>query len=142
MTMHAESRIILAPNDWVFDIVADVERYPEFLPLWREVRVTRRNGNRYHTEQEVGIGRTRTRFRTDTVLKRPMRIEITSRDELFREFFIFWDFNTAGNGCRVDMALTCEVQSRRLQIAIDRLLPRIARAMVVAFEKRAARLHG
>ncbi|MGF1640701.1 MAG: type II toxin-antitoxin system RatA family toxin [Rhodospirillales bacterium] len=142
MTIHAESRIVLAPADRVFDIVADVESYPDFLPLWREARILERNGNRYRTEQEVGIAKIRATFVTDTELRRPTRIEVSSGDPMFREFFIFWDLSSFGNGCRIEMALACEVAARPLQLAIDRLLPRTARAMVAAFEKRAALLLG
>ena len=137
MTLHSDSRIIPAPPDRVFDLVADVESYPEFLPLWREAKVVERQPNVYWTDQMVGLGPVHERFRTKTVLFRPVRIEVTSSDEMFSNFFITWDFSPAGRGCRASIALTWEMRASRLQGAIDMLLPRAARTMVAAFQKRA-----
>jgi coenzyme Q-binding protein COQ10 len=105
MTVYAESRILIAPRDRIFDLVADVESYPEFLPLWRDARIYQRSGNIYRTEQAVGLGRLEERFHTTTVLSRPWRIEVTSEDALFREFYIHWDFANIGLGCRISVAM-------------------------------------
>jgi coenzyme Q-binding protein COQ10 len=137
MTVYAVSHVIMAPRSKVFDLVADVESYPDFLPLWRDANVYRRDGDRYYTEREVGLGRIKERFHTRTHLVRPMHIEVTSDDERFKEFFIRWDFDTIGTGCRISVALTWEMKVPSLQSAIDHLLPRAARSMVAAFEKRA-----
>lgn len=137
MTTHSETRIIAAPRETVFDLVADVERYPEFLPLWTEVRVLRRLGTVYYTDQEVGMGPVRQRFHTRTALLRPERIEITSTDSNFQAFHINWDFAELPQGCRVSIALRWQVRSWLLQRAIDMVLAETARTMVDAFERRA-----
>jgi coenzyme Q-binding protein COQ10 len=137
MTTHNETRIIAAPRETVFDLVADVERYPEFLPLWTDVRVFRRRGTVYYTEQEVGLGPVRQRFHTRTELVRPERIEVTSSDRNFRDFRINWDFAKAPAGCTVHIALHWQVRSWLLQRGIDMVLPETAITMVDAFERRA-----
>lgn len=142
MTVYAVSHVIMAPRSSVFDLVADVERYPEYLPLWRDSSVLSRTGDTYVTEQEVGIGRINERFLTRTHLVRPMYIEVTSEDERFEEFFIRWDFDSIGTGCRISVALTWEMTVPSLQAAVDHLLPRAARTMVAAFEKRALKMLG
>lgn len=142
MTVYAASHVIMAPRSSVFDLVADVESYPDFLPLWRDAGVYRRDGNRYFTEQEVGLGRINLQFRTRTHLVRPLYIEVASEDDQFDEFFIRWDFHTSGTGCRISVALTCEMTLQSLQAAIDHLLPRAARSMVAAFENRALKMLG
>src|SRR5512134_3338248 len=86
MTTHCETRLIAASCDQVFELVADVERYPEFLSLWRCARVYHRDGDVYLTDQEIGLGPIRERFRTRTELWRPHRIEVTSDDPLFEAF--------------------------------------------------------
>jgi coenzyme Q-binding protein COQ10 len=137
MTVHRDSGFISAPCDEVFDLVADVERYPEFLSLWRAARVYHREGDVYFTEQEVGLGPIRERFRTRTALFRPTRIEVTSEDTLFRAFEIRWHFAPVRSGCRASIGLLWETRSRPLQKAIDLLLPGVARSMVDAFRARA-----
>lgn len=141
MTLHSSSRSIDAPLEAVFDLVADVERYPEFLPMWREARIIGHDGpDAYRTEQLVGIGPIEQRFCTRTVLFRPTRIEVTSADTLFRTFFIRWDFAPVADGCRTGITLDWEVASRPMQRAIALLLPGVANTMVEAFERRAHQL--
>ncbi|MBK8174099.1 MAG: type II toxin-antitoxin system RatA family toxin [Rhodospirillales bacterium] len=137
MTTHRDSRSILAPAERVFDLVADVERYPEFLSLWRQARVFRRDGNVYYTHQEIGLGPVRERFHTRTELIRPERIDITSRDTMFRSFLIRWDFTDEDTGCRASVMLDWQMRSKLLQKAIDALLPSAAQSMVGAFQRRA-----
>jgi coenzyme Q-binding protein COQ10 len=136
MTLHSSSRSIQAPLEAVFDLVADVEQYPDFLPMWREAKIIGRDdGDAYQTEQVVGIGPLEQRFCTHTTLVRPTRIEVSSPDPLFRRFFIRWDF--APSGCRIGITLDWEVESRPMQRAIALLLPGVATTMVEAFERRA-----
>lgn len=137
MSIHTEHRLIHASQERLFELIADVEKYPDFLPMWIDARIYRRRGDTYFTEQEIGLGPVRQRFRTKTVLASPTRIEVTSADGLFREFFIRWDLASAGQNCRVDITLSWEVRSYLMQKAIDLLLPETARSMVLAFERRA-----
>ena len=140
MTIHSDSRIILAPPDRIFDMVADVESYPDFLPLWREARIYERENDLLDGADRGSRPGPRTLSHQDDVCVEPVRIEIVSSDELFANFFISWDFHPIGRGCRASVALTWEMRSRRLQRAIDLLLPHTARSMVAAFEKRAREL--
>ena len=137
MAIHSDSRIILALPNRIFDMVADVESYPHFLPLWRNARIFGRETDAYWTEQTIGMGPLRERFCTKTTLRKPVRIEISSEDDLFTNFFISWDFHPVGRGCRASVALTWEMRSQKLQRAIDVLLPHAASTMVKAFQKRA-----
>lgn len=137
MTTHMERRRILRTPETVFDLVADVESYPEFLPMWKTASIRDRSKNLYVTEQDVGFGPIRQRFMTRTVLKRPEVIEVTSDDPVFRKFVIRWRFQDIGDACNVVIALDWRTRSFVLQRAIDAVLPQTARTMIQAFEKRA-----
>ena len=138
MTTHTETLIINVPCDHIFELVADVERYPEFLPFWRKAHIYRHRGEAiYFTEQEIGLGLLQGYFRTRTELIRPSQIEVTSQDGLFRNFNILWKFGDTAKGCQVVISLTWEVRSLLMQRAIDFVLPETARKMVDAFENRA-----
>lgn len=140
MTIYRETRDIAAPREVLFDLVADVESYPDFLPLWNHARIYRHRGEAiYYTEQEVGLGPIRQRFHTRTGLVRPERIDITSNDPSFRTFHIGWNFAERSGGCRVGIVLSWKVHSWMMQRGIDLLLPETARSMVDAFERRARR---
>ncbi len=138
MATHRESRAIARPPEHIFDIVADVERYPEFLPLIREARILRRDEDAYETEQSLALGLLMHRFRTRTVLDRPRGITVVSADRSFCRFDIRWQFTPLGdNHCQVDFALDCETNAFFLIPMIELLVLPMAVSMVAAFEARA-----
>lgn len=141
MVAHVETRVFALPLEQVFDLVADVERYPEFLPMWQEAKVVSRSEDGYETEQQVGLGLLAERFHTHTRLVRPCRIVVTSDDGLFEGFEIVWEFApTEDDGCRVDCSLAFDVQSWLLRATIEPMLRTTALSMVAAFETRACQL--
>jgi coenzyme Q-binding protein COQ10 len=138
MASHRESRSIALPPEWLFDIVADVERYPEFLPLMREARIVGRHQDTYQTEQSLALGMLMHRFRTQTELVRPHAITVISDDRSFCRFDIHWAFSPLGDDqCHVDFALDCATRSLFLRPVIDMLVLPMATSMVAAFEARA-----
>ncbi|MBP6708869.1 MAG: type II toxin-antitoxin system RatA family toxin [Candidatus Accumulibacter sp.] len=138
MATHRESRSIALAAESLFDIVADVERYPEFVPLMREARIVRRHGDVYETEQSLELGLLRHRFRTRTELSRPHGITIVSSDRSFCRFDIRWAFSALGERhCHVEFALDCAARSLFLIPVIEMLVLPMASSMVSAFETRA-----
>ena len=138
MATHRENRAIALSSEWLFDIVADVERYPEFLPLVREARIINRYAEAYETEQSLVLGLLTHRFRTRTELKRPRAIVVTSADRSFCRFDIRWTFSERHDEhCQVDFALDCTTRSLFLMPVIELLVMPMATSMVAAFEARA-----
>jgi coenzyme Q-binding protein COQ10 len=138
MTVHRETREVRLAPEQVFELVADVERYPEFLPSWQEAHVVGRSGDAYDTEQTVAMGLLARHFHTHTTLDRPRRIVVTSHDDVFRRFDIVWEFAPAdGGGCRIEFALDFDVESWLLAPAFQMLMIPTASSMVSAFERRA-----
>ena len=141
MPIHREKRVIPYSQEQFFDIIADVERYPEYLSFWQSARIERRVDNVYHTVQQIGIGPVRERFRTQTRLSRPTRIVISSADHLFKAFEIRWGFESLSeHSCRVDFEFKCEMASFLMRRVMDLMLDETARTMVGAFEDRAREL--
>jgi coenzyme Q-binding protein COQ10 len=122
----------------LFDLAADVERYPEFLRWWTGARIRKRDANVYHTDQTLGLGPVHMRFTSKTVLHRPRRIEVSSDESLFRKFRLIWSFEPQPNvGCRVRLAVELELRSTLLQAILERVLPVAIGDIIVAFETRA-----
>ena len=141
MTMHREIREVGLSPERVFELVADVESYPEFLPSWQEAHVIGLADDGYDTEQTVGMGLLARHFHTHTTLDRPRRIIVTSHDDVFRHFDIIWEFQPAeAGGCRIDFTLDFTVESWLLAPAFDMLMIPTASSMVSAFERRAQSL--
>ena len=127
----------------LFDLVADVERYPEFVPWWAAARVTARDGETYRTDQVVRFGPLRRRFATETRFSRPARIDVTSGDPIFRRFHIAWRFDPAPrSGCEVGLNMMLELSWRPGQEVLAAAMASTPERLVAAFEARARRIHG
>ena len=140
-TSHHESRVVAISAERLFALVADVERYPEFIPLMREARIIRRYDRGYETEQVLALGLLQRRFRTRTELDSPRSIVVTSADHIFRRFDICWMFAPTPEGqCRIDFALDCEVRSIWFKPISEVLVRPMALSMVNAFVQRARQI--
>ena len=141
---YAERRVMPYRAEQIFDLVADVERYPEFLPMWEEATIVDRGDNVYRTDQVVRVGLLRTRFRSKTALSRPQHIAVTSSEGLFRRFSIGWHFarTAGGKACQVDCDLAWEVRSPLLHNLLQLILAEAGQSIVTAFEQRAHQLYG
>ncbi len=124
----------------VFDMAADIERYPEFLPWWIAARILRRDGNVCDVHQVLGLGPLRFEFDSRAVLARPRRIDVTSTDPLFRRYALSWSITPQPAGCRVQVAADIEINAWLLQRAMVGLLPGAVDGIVQAFDARAHRL--
>jgi len=126
----------------LFDLAADVERYPEFLRWWLAARVREREASAYRTDQVLGVGPIRVRFASKTVLHRPQRIDVTSDEWPFRQFRLSWTFEPhLGDGCWVSLVAQLELRSRLFQGVVARVLPAVTADIISAFEARARRLY-
>lgn len=137
------TRVLPYRPEQLFDLAADVERYPEFLPWWLSAKIRRRQGDVYYTDQVVGIGPIRRRFSSKTVLRRPDEIEVTSDDGLFETFQLTWRFASLPQE-QCEVALTGKLQLRTP--LLRRLFGRVAidgvGSILSAFEHRARRVYG
>lgn len=141
LTPHRESRLVAVSAERLFDLVADVERYPEFLPLMRKAVIVGRSENAYETEQTLALGLLEHRFRTRTELDRPHAIRVSSSDRAFSRFEIRWAFTATPEGhCQVDFSLDFAIRSLLLKPIGDALLAPMALTMVDAFVARARKL--
>jgi coenzyme Q-binding protein COQ10 len=141
VTQRAE-RLLPYTAEQLFDLAADVERYPEFLPWWISARIRKRLGNEYDTDQVLGLGPLRLTFGSRTILQPPRRIEVTSADFPFRQFRLTWMFEPRpGPACEVTAFSEFELRGFALQRLSDRVLPNSIGDIMAAFEKRAVRLY-
>lgn len=141
MASHRESRIVALPPESLFDVVADVESYPDFVPLMRDARIVRRDASGYETVQTLALGLFAHRFQTRTELVRPKQISVVSSDRSFCRFDIRWTFVPHGEDhCRVDFAFNCLARSLFLIPFVETMMLPMAATMVGAFESQAHRL--
>jgi coenzyme Q-binding protein COQ10 len=86
MLTQSVERLLPYGRARLFDLAADVERYPEFLRWWISARIWRRRTDVYYTDQVVAFGPLRVGFRSKTILRRPARIEVVSDEPPFSGF--------------------------------------------------------
>ena len=143
MPSHRETRFLPYTPEQVFDLVADVERYPEFLPWCRGARIRQRKDNVIVADLMIGFRMIREHYTSKVVLKRPERIDVEyGNDGPFRKLENHWTFRAADGGTEVDFFLDFEFRSRMLQRLIGILFQEAVRRMVAAFEGRAKALYG
>ncbi|MCP5159273.1 MAG: type II toxin-antitoxin system RatA family toxin [Gammaproteobacteria bacterium] len=139
---YREHRVVAVSSEQMFDLIADVERYPEFLPLMRKALIVRRDASAYETQQTLALGMLIYQFRTRTELNRPHAIRVTSADWAFRRFKIDWSFTPTPEGhCRVDFALDCKIRTLWLNPFNDVLIAQMGLTMIDAFVARARQLN-
>jgi coenzyme Q-binding protein COQ10 len=138
MSIQRRERLLPYTCEQLFNLAADVELYPEYLPWWMAARIRRREANSYYTEQVLGLGPIRVSFGSRTVLQPPTRIDVTSEDFPFRQFKLSWDFvSVSGTGCRVILIAEFELRALPLQLIVNRALPGATAEVIAAFEARA-----
>ncbi|MFQ6017343.1 MAG: type II toxin-antitoxin system RatA family toxin [Kiloniellaceae bacterium] len=143
MPRHKATCALPYEPEQLFDLAADVERYPDFLPWWVAARISQRGRDVYDTDQVVGFGMVRARFSSKTVLRRPARIDVISTDRPFRHFNLTWLFDPEPEGgCRVSLQVDLEFRSPVLEGLFGRAVGNAVGRIVSAFEARARRLHG
>jgi coenzyme Q-binding protein COQ10 len=136
------SRTLPYRPEQLFDIAADVESYPEFLPWWLSATVRQRNGEVYYTDQVVGFGPITQSFSSKTVLRRPEQIEVTSVGGPFETFQLIWRFASRSHGrCEVTLSGEIELHAPLLGGLLSRATADGARSILSAFEARARQLY-
>lgn len=143
MLVRIERRYPLYTVDQLFELVADVEKYPEFLPWILSSRILRREPNAVWVDMTLGIGPLQERFTSQGLLYPPHAIDITSSDGPFQWFRQRWDFAAGTDGQTVvgysyDITLRSLVMDLISDIAMDEAM----RATIDAFEERARVLYG
>ena len=142
MPRHAETRTVPWSCEQLFDLVADVGRYPEFLPWCVGARVRSRTESLMVADLTIGFGPFRESFTSRVTLDRPGRITVAYENGPFRYLTNHWLFTPAASGCRVDFKVDFEFRSRVLQAAIGVVFHEAVRRMVGAFLRRAGTVYG
>ena len=132
----------------MLDLVADVEKYPQFLPLCESLKVISRNRAQTGIEtivarMGVGYGPIKESFTSRIVINRAIhRIDVTHLDGPFRKLENVWQFRPSRSGCDVEFAIDYEFRSIALQILLGSMFDRAFRKFAEAFETRARALYG
>ncbi|TMJ62626.1 MAG: type II toxin-antitoxin system RatA family toxin [Alphaproteobacteria bacterium] len=115
MPTHAEQRVLPYTPEQLFALVADVERYPEFLPWCVGARIRERRPDLIVADLIIGFRMFRERFTSRVALDPPRRIDVAYAEGPFRYLNNHWVFEKVPGGCRIDFFVDFEFKSRLLQ---------------------------
>ncbi len=147
MPTHSETRVLPYTARQMYDLVADVARYPCFLPWCSAARVRgrRRDGDAEILDAELVISFKvfRERFGSRvTLYPKEFRIDTEYLDGPFRYMKSNWAFRDVEGGCEVAFFVDFEFRNAVLQGIIGVVFNEAMTRIVRAFERRAAELHG
>ena len=133
----------------MFDLVADVERYPEFVPLCQSLKIRQRNPGPNGTEvviadMTVSFKLVRETFTSRVTLDRPnLNILVEYLRGPFSKLENRWTFEPkSDNSCEVGFYIAYEFKSRMLALLMGSMFDAAFQRFAAAFEKRADRIYG
>ena len=142
MTTHAEQRLIRHTPEQLFELVADVRRYPEFLPWCLASRIRKQTDIALVADLIIGFQVFKEQFTSYIKMDRDaLIIKVEYAEGPFKYLINRWKFNKHPEGCMIDFYVDFEFKSRLLQTVIENLFTEAVKRMVSAFETRADQLY-
>jgi coenzyme Q-binding protein COQ10 len=147
MTTYSERKLVPYAPKQLFDLVADVAKYPSFLPWCVGARIRSRTDDELVADLTIGFGPFRESFTSRVSLQHPdasgfCAIKVKYENGPFKYLHNQWKFAPDALGCVVDFYVDFEFRSFILQKAIGAVFTEAVRMMVNAFLKRARTVYG
>ncbi len=142
MPRHHEHRILPYTPEQMFDLVADVGRYAEFLPWVSAVRVREDAPALAVADLIVGFKGLSERFTSRVKKDRPRAIDVEYIEGPLSRLSNSWRFAPHPQGCEVDFSVDFAFKNRLFETIAGQMFNVALGRMVGAFETRAAQLYG
>jgi coenzyme Q-binding protein COQ10 len=142
MTTHTDQLDLPYSPRQVFDLVADIESYPLFLPHIASAHIRERRGNEWDVDQVVRLKMLRLAFSTHALLEPPKHIRIVCNDSNLASFTEDWAFAEGPNGgTRLSCTTQFHTRSGLLNRIVDIAFADVHRTTMHAFAARARVLY-
>ena len=139
----SRSAIVPYPPAALYELVADLESYPEFLPGCSAARVRSRSDDEVVGSLTLSRGPLNTTLTTRNRLSPPDSISMTLVDGVFRDLRGEWRFTALGEqGCRVTLELEFEFANPVKDLLLGPAFEGLCNSLVDAFVERARHIHG
>mgnify|MGYP001337552358 FL=1 len=141
MKSHVENCVVNSNVKDVFEIVADIESYPDFLPWCIDAKITDtisfEHGGKSKADLTIAFGRFTESFSSDIVFNKDnLTIEICSLENPFKILNGKWTFRKIAEGCKVNFEITFEFKSVILDKLIGLVFYQAIKKVVRSFQKR------
>lgn len=142
MPRHSEKRILPYTPEQLFDLVADVARYPEFLPWCKAARILEQSQTALTADLVIGYKIFSEKFRSEVKLARPRAIEVRYLSGPLSHLKNSWEFASKGKkSCELSFEVDFDFHSSLLGAAMEMFFDKALTKMVGAFEARAEQLY-
>ena len=120
MKTHSEKKHLPHTPEQMFELVSDIERYPEFLPWCISCRIRSREDNEILADMVIGYRMFRERFTSRVTLTEPERIDVAYSEGPFKSLNNHWIFLREQDGtCTIDFFVEFEFRSNLMQKLIN-----------------------
>jgi len=143
MTTITRSALALYSAEQMFDLVNDVEAYPDFLPWCRKSTVLSQSDNEITASLDLAKGGIQHVFSTRNTLIKDQSIAIELIDGPFQHLEGHWQFSIIGDnqGCRIQLDMDFEFSNPIISMALGPVFTQISGSLVDAFCKRAKAIY-
>jgi len=142
MPRHSETRHLPYSPQQMFDLVADVAAYPEFLPWVSAIRVRANSETEMLADMIVGFKGLRETFTSRVVKQRPTSVHVDYVDGPLKHLSNDWQFRPDGaGGVLIDFTVDFAFKNRMFEMLAGQVFDRALRKMIGAFETRANALY-
>ncbi|SCA55069.1 Oligoketide cyclase/lipid transport protein [Candidatus Terasakiella magnetica] len=143
MPTHAEIKKSPFSAAQMYALVADMAKYPEFLPWCVATRVRSLEGNHMVADMVIGFKMIREKYTSEVTLDQDKEVKIVYKNGPFKYLHSHWKFeDEADGGCTIDFFVDFEFRSALLQKLMGAVFNEAVQLMIGAFEKRALELYG
>lgn len=151
MPTHAEKRVLPYSQQQMFDLVAQVEKYPEFLPWCLKVRITHQEEDKktnqtiFFADLVIGYKLVKERFKSKVTTRASEHIHVEYIEGPMKYLSNHWNFTPDKDNkdhCLVDFYVDFQFKNLFFQNLMEVFFDKAVRKMVSAFENRAKDLYG
>ena len=143
MPRHSETRYLPYTPEQMFDLVADVKRYQEFLPWVAATRIRSDSETLMIADLVVGFKSIKETFASRVTKQRPGSLKVQYIEGPLKYLHNDWAFSPDGKGgTKIDFCVDFAFRSRIFETLAGQMFDRALRRMIAAFEERAHRLYG
>lgn len=147
MPKHSEQRVLPYTPIQMFDLVADIEQYPDFLPWCAAARITKRNEDMLVADLVIRFKAFQEKYTSKVLLQKPEgdkpgSINVAMIQGPFSHLVNDWKFTPHPQGCMVDFMIDFRFKSPLLEKMIGLMFDKAFNRMTEAFGERAHALYG
>ncbi len=139
---YSESDYLPYSDKKLFNLIADVEKYPQFLPGWLSVNIISKTDKHLSVRQKVGVPLINWEFNSTAELDEPRHIHIYANDGPFRYLDIHWHLESVTReACRVILTVKADIDLQAWSM-INTVVRQSVRSLLIHFSARAREIYG